>query len=91
MITIDVFPDSGHHYTFVPLLSEALQKHPQFKQLCQSGRQPWREVNHPWIRARFAMKDGQPVPAWIDVPIGFYNQRHQAAQAVIAPGRTNGS
>lgn len=38
-----------------------------------------------------AMKDGQPVPAWIDVPIGFYNQRHQAAQAVIAPGRTNGS
>lgn len=66
MTTIDVFPDSGHHYTFVPLLSEALQKYPQFKQLCQTGRQPWREVNHPWIRARFAMKDGQP-GLWVAV------------------------
>lgn len=66
MTTIDVFPDSGHHYTFVPLLSEALQRYPQFKQLCQQGRQPWREVNHPWIRARFAVKDGQP-GLWVAV------------------------
>ena len=66
MITIDVFPDSGHHYTFVPLLSEALQRYPQFKALCQQGRQPWREVNYSWIRARFAMKDGQP-GLWVAV------------------------
>jgi len=66
MTTIDVFPDSGHHYTFVPLLSETLKRYPQFKQLCAQGRQPWREVNHTWIRARFATKDGQP-GLWVAV------------------------
>lgn len=64
--TIDVFPDSGHHYTFVPLLSDALKRYPQFKALCQQGRQPWRVVNHPWIRARFAMHEGQP-GLWVAV------------------------
>ena len=66
MTTIDVFPDSGHHYTFVPLLSEVLQKYPQFKQLCSQGRQPWREVNYSWVRGRFAVKDGQP-GLWVAV------------------------
>jgi hypothetical protein len=66
MTTIDVFPDSGHHYSFVPLLPEVLQKYPQFKQLCAQGRQPWREVNYTWVRARFAMKDGQP-GLWVAV------------------------
>ena len=66
MTTIDVFPDSGHHYTFVPILPEVLQKFPQFKQMCGQGRQPWREVNHPWLRGRFATKDGQP-GLWVAV------------------------
>jgi len=66
MTTIDVFPDSGHHYTFVPLLPEVLQKYPQFKQLCAQERQPWREVNYSWVRGRFAVKDGQP-GLWVAV------------------------
>jgi len=66
MTTIDVFPDSGHHYTFVPILSEVLQKFPQFKQMCAQERQPWREVNYTWVRGRFATKDGQP-GLWVAV------------------------
>ncbi|MEI7773535.1 MAG: virulence factor SrfB [Verrucomicrobiota bacterium] len=60
IVTINVFPESGHHYTFVPIEKAIIEKHPYIRKLCNSERSEWREVNHPWLRARFASKDGQP-------------------------------
>lgn len=38
-----------------------------------------------------AMKDGQPVAAWIEVPIGFYNQRQPPTAALaLEPPQPNG-
>jgi hypothetical protein len=57
---IFIFPDSGHHYSFVPITKEVLAKNPKLKRLCDEGKQVWRPVNHHWIRGRFASKNGVP-------------------------------
>ena len=58
MTTIDVFPNNGHHYSFVPLSKEVVAKFPVIKALCDRGKEPWRQLNHSWVRGRFATKDG---------------------------------
>lgn len=58
MITIDVFPNSGHHYSFVPLSKDVISKYPVIKALCDRGKEPWRQLNHTWVRGRFATKEG---------------------------------
>lgn len=60
MQQIFVFPNTGHHYSFVPIAKEVLSKTPKLKQLCDQGKQGWRPLNYPWIRGRFASKDGTP-------------------------------
>ncbi len=60
MQQIFVFPNTGHHYSFVPIAKEVLSKTPKIKQLCDQGKQGWRPLNYPWIRGRFASKDGAP-------------------------------
>ena len=60
LVTIEVFPESGHHYTFVPIEKAILDKYPNIKKLCSAERSEWREVNHAWVRARFATKDSAP-------------------------------
>lgn len=60
MHQIFVFPNTGHHYAFVPIPKEVITKTPKLKQLCDQGRQGWRPLNYPWIRGRFASKDGIP-------------------------------
>jgi len=60
MNQIFVFPNTGHHYSFVPIAKEVLAKTPKLKQLCDQGKQGWRQLNYPWIRGRFASKDGTP-------------------------------
>ena len=66
MVQIQVFPESGHHYTFVPFESDVLTKYPKLRQLCAQGRHPWSELNYKWVRGRFAMKDDQP-GMWVAV------------------------
>ena len=66
VVTIDVFPESGHHYTFVPIDKAILDKHPKLKQYCTAERSEWREVNHAWVRVRFASKDATP-GIWVAV------------------------
>lgn len=66
MTEIKVFPDSGHHYTFVPILKDILAKYPQFKTMCSQERSEWKALNHPWIRGRFATHEGQP-GLWVAV------------------------
>ena len=84
MITINVFADSGHHYSFVPIESDVLTKHPIFKTLCDQAREKWRPLNYPWVRGRFATRDGVP-GMWIAVESNVgsirrgstYEPRHQ--------------
>jgi hypothetical protein len=66
MNTINVFADSGHHYSFLPIDPPVLTKYPQFKVYCDQDRAEWRPLNHPWIRGRFATRDGVP-GMWIAV------------------------
>jgi hypothetical protein len=84
MTTINVFPDSGHHYTFVPIAKEVLVKYPQFKTLCDQAKSDWRPLNHTWIRGRFATHQGMP-GMWIAIESNtgtikrgsIYEPRHQ--------------
>jgi hypothetical protein len=57
---IYVFPDSGHHYTFVPLPKETLAQYPQFRALCSQERQAWRNLHHSWVRGRPGTREGVP-------------------------------
>ena len=63
---ISVFPNSGHHNTFVPFTSDLLVKFPELRQLCAAERTPWRDLNHSWVRGRLATRDGQP-GLWVAV------------------------
>jgi hypothetical protein len=60
MHQIFVFPNTGHHYSFVPIAKEIISKTPKLKQLCDQGKQGWRPLNYPWIRGRFASREGTP-------------------------------
>ena len=57
---IQIFPNSGHHFTFVPFPPDHLQAAADIKKLCVDNRSPWLQVSQPggipipWIRARFA-------------------------------------
>ena len=88
-IRIAVFPDSGHHCTFVPFPTALLAKFPELRALCASERTPWRELNKSWQRGRFANRDGQP-GLWVAVESNLgtvrrgtlYEPRHQVLEAV---------
>ena len=60
MHQIFVFPNTGHHYSFVEIAKEVLSKNPKLKQLCDQDKQGWRPLNYPWIRGRFASRNGAP-------------------------------
>ena len=60
MHQIFVFPNTGHHYSFVEIPKDVLSKNPQIKQLCDQDKQGWRPLNYPWIRGRFASRNGIP-------------------------------
>jgi hypothetical protein len=66
MTTIHVFPNSGHHYTFVPLAKEALARFPQLKGLCEQDKQPWRPMNYRWVQGRFSTHNKQ-IGLWVAV------------------------
>ena len=92
MTTIHVFPNSGHHYSFVPFEKEIIAKYPQLKTLCDREKDPWRQLNHKWVRGRFATKDGQP-GLWVAVESNVGTIRrgtlHEARRQVDAPGDDN--
>ena len=92
MTTIHVFPNSGHHYTFVPFTREVLAKYPQLKSLSDQGRQPWRPMNHSWVRGRFATHDGQP-GLWVAVESNVGTVRrgtiHEPRRPIETPGDIN--
>jgi hypothetical protein len=53
---IQVFPDSGHHYTFVPFKDEILDEIPKLAKVCKQQRSPWFEMPHKkWVRLRYGM------------------------------------
>ncbi len=95
MTTIEVFPNSGHHYSFVPFTKEVLAKFPPLKDLCAKGRQPWRTMNHTWVRGRLTMRDGQPgLLVAIESNAGTARRGaiHELRRAVGEPGpETNAS
>ena len=72
MHQIFVFPNTGHHYSFVEIAKEVLSKNPQLKQLCDQDKQGWRPLNYPWIRGRFASLNGSP-GLWVAVESNLGN------------------
>lgn len=65
--TIQVFPNSGHHYAFLPLEKDLLSTHPILKQLCDRGKEPWFQAGSlAWVRCRFGTKDRIP-GLWVAV------------------------
>lgn len=72
MRQIFVFPNTGHHYSFVEIAKEVLSKSPQLKQLCDQDRQGWRPLNYPWIRGRFSSRNGSP-GLWVAIESNLGN------------------
>jgi hypothetical protein len=64
---IQVFPDSGHHYTFVPFKDEILDEIPKLAKVCKQQRSPWFEMPHKkWVRLRYGMHEKKP-GVWVCV------------------------
>jgi hypothetical protein len=59
MSNIQVFPESGHHYTFLAFDLEVLKAHPKLRKLCEEERVPWTSITQYWLRGRFGMNEGQ--------------------------------
>ena len=66
MIYVEVFPNSGHHYNFVPIAPEILERLPHIKDICDREDQPWRPINSHWVRGRFG-KNNDVMGVWIAV------------------------
>lgn len=68
--TIHVFPNSGHHYTFIPFPDELVRSVPKLQRLCKGQRMPWGELGERgerWIRGRYGVdKNGVP-GIWVAV------------------------
>jgi hypothetical protein len=67
MTTIHVFPNSGHHYFFLPLEKDLLSTYPLLKQMCDRGKEPWFQAGRlAWVRCRLGTKDRVP-GLWVAV------------------------
>ena len=56
---VEVFPDSGHHFLFVPLSAKHLGI-TKLKKACLQDVLPWHPLqSHPWIRYRPGREEGQ--------------------------------
>jgi hypothetical protein len=57
-VSITVFPNSGHHFEFIPLDDALFAEFPEFGAKCESGSYPWHAVRDaPWIRWRFGKRN----------------------------------
>ena len=58
-IDVEVFPDSGHHFLFVPLSSKHLAI-TKLKKACLQDKLPWEQLpTHPWLRYRPGRQDNE--------------------------------
>ncbi len=60
--SFQIFPDTGHHFLFVPFQSEQIQASPDLSDFCKKDISPWDHVyasggqRIPWIHARFTYR-----------------------------------
>src|SRR5689334_16560970 len=95
---IGVFPNSGHHYTFVPIPDELVGETSELRALCVKDDVPWStHPEHHWIRYRPGTKDyeGQSqCGLWVaiesnlgDVTRGFvFEPRRNVEPRPVDPG-----
>ena len=56
---VRVFPDSGHHFTFIPL-SPKHAKIAKLKKFCMRNKGPWAQLEkYPWIRYRIGSQGNE--------------------------------
>ena len=68
--SLEMFPDSGHHYFFIPL-DAFKQNTSQYKAACDADLAPWKPVpEYSWIRRRFG-KCGDNVGMWLAIETNF--------------------
>jgi hypothetical protein len=60
---IDLFGDTGHHFSFVPLTTRQMQDNPDLERLCRNNDFPWCEARDRsgeplrWLRYQFAQRE----------------------------------
>ena len=65
---IDLFADTGHHFTFVPFTDRQLRDNPELEKLCRNNDFPWCEARDTsgtplrWLRYQFAQREADGVP-----------------------------
>jgi len=92
--TIDVFANSGHHYTFIPLPEKVIAEVPKLRKLCARERSRWFELNHQWIRGRFGVDAEKNPGIWVVVESNLgivkrgsiYSAEHQVPESGL-PGK----
>ena len=64
---IFVFPNSGHHYTFIPFSDKLGREVNQLEKLCKQERAPWFALGHKWMRGRYGMDSERNPGLWVAV------------------------
>lgn len=65
---IGVFPNSGHHYEFVPLPETIETECPDLREACVQDREPWRQhPDHAWIVYRLGVQADGTRGLWIAI------------------------
>ncbi|MBF8296990.1 MAG: hypothetical protein HW389_3535 [Bacteroidetes bacterium] len=57
-LTLNLFPNSGHHFAFLPFQDEFLQQNAPIAEACKNENLPWQHIqNYRFIRFRYGSKD----------------------------------
>jgi hypothetical protein len=65
---IFVFPNSGHHYTFIPFSEKLnIELRKKLEKLCKQERAPWFALGHSWMRGRYGLDSDRNPGLWVAV------------------------
>lgn len=65
---IFVFPNSGHHYTFIPFSEKLnIELRKKLEKLCKQERAPWFALGNSWMRGRYGLDSDRNPGLWVAV------------------------
>ncbi|MGY8790945.1 MAG: hypothetical protein ACKVKR_11840, partial [Pseudomonadales bacterium] len=65
---IFVFPNSGHHYTFIPFSEKLnIELRKKLEKLCKLERAPWFALGNSWMRGRYGLDSDRNPGLWVAV------------------------
>ena len=83
--SIDLFPNSGHQYCFVPFEDSYVTENPEIDKACVENREPWKQhATHKWLRYRRGRK-GEKSGLWLAVESNLGNKSRGITYPSLRP------